>query len=127
MEETTEKKITGKCKQCGQCCKDISLDIKFPNSFKFKELIREDFNKAIEEMVGVHTAKNPYWDFSNIYSIQINKKSIHISGVTCRALEKVGKKYICPIHNQRPEICREYPQSDSIIFKLCGFKKENKE
>ena len=119
-------KLVGKCKQCGQCCRNMFLDFEIP--MKHKDFIREDFNEFIESLIGAHSKKNPHLDFSKVDEIKIyrmpeNRMRGHIYGVNCRALKKRGKKYFCLFHNDKPAICKNYPvESSSKFFKGCGFK-----
>lgn len=125
IEEAEFIKIIGKCRQCGKCCRDLILDVTFPRSFKYPygNLVREDFNALIEEAIGTHLKKNPHLDFRKVHTVKITSNSIHISGVECLALKKKGNKFICSLHKNKPEICKDYPQPNSILRKGCGFKK----
>lgn len=125
------KKIIGKCKQCGQCCRDIPLDFSLFDENRNKEFIR-NFDKSkiyefVEHFIGCHIMKNPYLNFSKVYEIEFcdegNRINGHIRGVNCKALIKKGKKYFCSIQGDKPIICKNYPTINSIIREGCGFKK----
>lgn len=120
------KKIVGKCKQCGKCCRDIQVDrsVTFNNP---KEMIRYDFNDLIEGTIGIHTRDNPYLDFSKINEINFDREGdfwfLKIYGVECRALKKVKGKFICTIHKNKPYICKKYPGANSKLRPGCGYHK----
>lgn len=125
-EETIiEKKIIGKCKQCGRCCQDIQLD--YRTEKRRNRLLKEDITKLLKEAIGAWTAQNPDFDFRYVNEIRFVKESndvrVHAHNVVCSALKKEGNKYICGIYDDRSEICTEYPCPTSIMEKGCGYRK----
>ncbi len=121
------KKLIGKCKNCGQCCKDIRLDFEIPIEHKY-DFLRNDFNDFLEHFIGAHIRQNPNFDFTKANKIEIYARTDrirgHIEGVECKALVKKGKKYICSTHDfDKPNTCVKYPDEDSILREGCGFRK----
>lgn len=113
-------KITGNCKQCGQCCKDISLDVWGVTE---TSILETDINKRLKNAIGEWVIANPYFDFTKVKKIIITDESIHVQGVNCRALVKKNGKYFCKIHKNRPQLCKDYPnENTTLFFKGCGFK-----
>ena len=114
-----KKKIIGKCKQCGQCCKNIYLDLHFND----EKILKMDFSDKLKEAIGSFIIKNPLFDFSNANKIIFKKDSLHISGIECKALIKKKGKYYCSIHDNKPRLCSNHPSEDSAILKGCGYRK----
>ena len=120
------KKIIGKCKQCGACCKNTRLDFGIPIEHPY-DFLRNDFNDFIERFIGAHIRLNPHFDFTKANRIEIytigDRIRGHISGIQCKALVKKGKKYICTIHDRdKPDVCVRHPSVNHILCKGCGYK-----
>jgi uncharacterized protein len=100
---------TGKCKQCGRCCKLIGIEMehrlaKFSAIQGFVVWWVKTFN-------GFHLDK---WD-----------KKYEIFLFTCEHL----KKNRCTNYKDRPQLCKDYPPvrkyfEKPIFFDDCGFKAE---
>jgi len=54
----TIKKLIGKCKQCGGCCRNITLDFGIPIKYKY-DFLRNDFDNFIEQFIGAQI-KSPF-------------------------------------------------------------------
>ena len=121
-------KIIGKCKNCGQCCRDLRLEMTTTFSSKPKNVLQIDLNKQRDDFISKHIKDNPYLDFSQVEDIkieQIEKYSFRLTfyNIQCRALIKKKGKYYCSIHKNKPALCEAYPSVTSEILKGCGYKK----
>ncbi len=99
-------KITGKCNQCGKCCKEIrSLGMKNENDLKFMQYIF------------------PWYRYFYISRIEDNGEIV----LSCKKLTKEGK---CSIYMFRPLLCRNYPKKqicfDKQMIEGCSYKIQKK-
>ena len=131
MTEETKSKVIGKCKQCGQCCKKIFIDMNFSDKeyiINKKEFLRNNFGLFIEQLIGCHLKANPYLDLSkanhiNFYQLEDGRIRGHIYNIDCKALIKKKGKYFCKLHDNKPDICKNYPNINSTkLFVGCGYK-----
>jgi Fe-S-cluster containining protein len=97
-----------KCKQCGNCC--LNLYDAFSTSatdqdIKMWEL--EGRDDILEWVDPIHIGSNQY-----VYDIWISPVT-HDDVNRCPWLRKLPNqdKYICRIHDFKPEHCRKYPRS----------------
>lgn len=100
-------KITGKCKQCGNCCREIrAKGMKNEKDLKFMQFIF------------------PWYKYFYISKIDANGELI----LSCKKLTKDGK---CSIYFWRPLLCRNYPRKyinfEADMIDNCGFKTEKKQ
>ncbi len=100
-ESITKKKIIGKCKQCGECCRDLQLDVADYNA---KPPIQRNLDDQFTEALGGFIRENPHLDFKNISSVLFNERSIHVCGIECTALKQKGRKFYCSIHGNKPKL-----------------------
>lgn len=96
----------GKCKKCGDCCRDIALNI---NGEKVKKI--EDFEILIKE--------NP--SYANF-----QLKMIGPEGVLSFECAKLGEDSLCMIYEKRPDVCIDYPEPDLLkcggdVINSCGY------
>lgn len=106
------KKRVGKCKQCGNCCKDFIIDMRVGSvtDFEFTEYLR-----WLEGHVGVE---------ANIVDFKGRQVELLIRN-QCKHLAKNDDgTYMCGINDSKPDICKRYPEEDygDEIAKNCGFK-----
>lgn len=109
---TTGKRRTGSCKKCGNCCKDLYIDVKLSQVTDYEF---EDYLKWINCHVNVNAIVK---DFKK-REIEINIKN------PCKHLKDNGDgTYSCAIHENKPEICRHYPEEDygDDVSHNCGYK-----
>ena len=103
----TRYKIAGKCKMCGNCCKEIRMKIApaYLSSKFFTEL-------AIRWIS---------WLF-DFYLLKIDFENRDLA-FSCKNLGKDGK---CQNYFWRPSICRNYPLLDyfkkTVFLPGCGFR-----
>lgn len=95
-----------KCKQCGNCCKGIRIDFELDNELKqhFIEISEEE---AIKYHPIFQLFKNENHKYYNCNKLINNK---------------------CSIHNNKPQLCKDYPNKDGYSIKdiECGyFNKED--
>lgn len=100
-------KITGKCNQCGKCCKEIrSLGMRNEKDLKFMQLIF------------------PWYKYFYIKRIENNGDLV----LSCTKSDASGK---CTIYKFRPFLCRNYPQKyinfNAKMIDGCGYKTEVKD
>lgn len=105
-------KRTGQCKQCGNCCRDFFIDINVPNvtDYEFTEYVR---------WLGAHVGVD-----ANILNFKGREVELKINN-PCKYLKDNGDgTFSCEIHDQKPEICKHYPEEDyhDDVSKNCGFK-----
>ncbi|MBC8440559.1 MAG: YkgJ family cysteine cluster protein [Deltaproteobacteria bacterium] len=99
---------TFKCKQCGNCC--LNLSDAFQTSVSDEEMAlweMEGRYDILEWVTSIHLGEDHY-----IHDIWISPKTGD-DVARCPWLRKLPKqdKYICRIHDLKPEHCRNYPQS----------------
>ncbi|MBU0574148.1 MAG: hypothetical protein ABIJ26_05315 [Candidatus Margulisiibacteriota bacterium] len=101
-------KITGRCKRCGNCCREIHLKMT-------PRQIRSEFfrNLCIKWLV---------WLYDFIL-LEVNTEYYYLS-FTCKHIGEDGK---CQNYTWRYNICRNYPLLDYFeepkFLPGCGFKK----
>lgn len=106
----TRYKIAGKCKMCGNCCKEIRMKISpaYLSSKFFTELVIRWVS----------------WLF-DFYLLNIDFEHNDLV-FSCKKRGKDGK---CQNYFWRPSICRNYPLLDyfkkPVFLPRCGFKCEN--
>lgn len=91
--------IAGKCNQCGRCCRTLVVKIAKPD---------EEMGKIME------------WRGVNVVDIDKDTSAIIVDDFKCKFLSRANR---CLIYNDRPEMCRKYPNiPNTTILKNCGFK-----
>lgn len=106
------KKKTGACKQCGNCCRDFIIDVQIADvtDYEFTDYLR---------WINCHNNVR-----AGIKSFRDRKVEIKIDN-SCRYLTDNGNgTYSCAIQDEKPEICKRYPDEDYTdeISKKCGFQ-----
>ena len=97
-----------KCKQCGNCCLDLNDAFQTSVSDEDVKMWKREKRFDILEWVhSMHLGGGHY-----IHDIWINPKTGR-DVWRCPWLRKLPKqdKYICRIHDVKPEYCRKYPIS----------------
>jgi uncharacterized protein len=113
------------CKQCGICC--TAIRIKF-SMCDMKRIIKEQKLKKTDMNFAVK-----YWKpITPEKALSINpelkdmllKHNLEGYFYTCRFFNKNNRK--CSIHEQRPEVCKNYPKKNETWFysQQCGYKEE---
>jgi Fe-S-cluster containining protein len=100
--QKVEYEVTGECKKCGKCCNYMySYDTYTEREFKFMQLL-----------------------FPSYRRFYIKGKDAE--GNFIFACKLVTPEGLCPLHNRRPRMCRNYPaRKISYPGKLhdgCGYK-----
>jgi Fe-S-cluster containining protein len=97
-----------KCKQCGHCCLNLSDAFQTSVSQKDVDMWRAKGRFDILEWV----CPIPIGEGHYAYDIWISPKTGE-DVWRCPWLRKLPKqdKYICRIHDVKPEHCRQYPRS----------------
>lgn len=103
---TNSKKFT--CIQCGNCC--LNLGDAFQTSVSDEDIAMWRTKGRFDILEWVHPI--PLGEGHYIYDIWISPKTGDDVS-RCPWLRKVPKqdKYICRIHDVKPEHCRKYPKS----------------
>ncbi len=99
--------ISGKCKKCGACCRNLSIDIEgkwLRSVTQFKKLVKE--NPAYKRFKIIGRGLNGYLIFN------------------CEWLKKDGT---CKDHKNRLPFCRKYPEKELYftggeLNKKCGYR-----
>jgi uncharacterized protein len=105
-------KRTGKCKQCGICCRDFCIDLHVGGvtDYEFTEYLR---------WLGVHVGvETIIKDFRNRdIELQIKNQCKHL-------VDNKDGTFSCGIQDEKPDICKRYPEEDygDDISKKCGFQ-----
>lgn len=105
--EKVDYKISGSCKKCGKCCKEIRCyGLKNEKEFKFMQFL--------------------FPHYKRFYIHKTDKDGNLV--LTCRYLDDNG---LCGVYEKRPLLCRNYPKR-SISFNAemiegCGFNVLKKE
>lgn len=99
--------VTGSCKQCAECCKQIhSYGMKNEKDLKIMQFILPHYKRFF------------------IKGKDENGELI----LSCKYLDKNGK---CSVYEKRPNICRNYPYNsvnfNGKMFATCGYKVVKKE
>ncbi len=97
-----------KCKQCGSCC--LNLNDAFETCASEEDILIWEKEGRVDILEWVDPI--PLGDDQFVYDIWISPKTG--DGVPrCPWLRKLPKreKYICRIHEAKPQHCREYPRS----------------
>ena len=97
-----------KCKQCGNCC--LNLYDAFSTCATEDDIIMwedEGRNDILDWVDPIHIGSNQF-----VYDIWISPIT-HDDVNRCPWLKKLPNqdKYICRIHDLKPEHCRKYPKS----------------
>jgi uncharacterized protein len=106
------KRRVGHCNQCGNCCRDFVIDMRVGSTtdFEFTEYLR-----WLEGHVGVEA------DIKNFMERDVE---LTIRSPCKHLVQASDGKYICDINDEKPDICKRYPEEDYCdeISKKCGFK-----
>lgn len=97
-------KRIGECLRCGNCCRSIVMTVPFGD-----EESREDYARWYSH----HKFVTVYREKGN-FNLQVRFE------LTCKFLIKEKGKLGCKIYRQRPKICRDFPDKNSMKCK--GFK-----
>lgn len=99
---------TFKCIQCGNCC--LNLSDAFQTSVSGEDIALWRVKGRFDILDWVDPI--PVGDGNYVYDIWINPKTGD-DVFRCPWLRKLPKqdKYICRIHDVKPEHCRNYPRS----------------
>ena len=99
---------TFKCIQCGNCC--INLSDAFQTSVTHDDIAMWEREGRLDILEWVYPI--PLGEGYYIYDIWINPKTGD-DVYRCPWLRKLPNqdKYICRIHDLKPEHCRQYPKS----------------
>jgi Fe-S-cluster containining protein len=105
-------KRTGSCRQCGSCCRDFCIDLHLGGvtDYEFTEYLR-----WLEAHVGVRASIK---DFRKRYvELQIMNQCKYL-------VENTDGTFSCAIHENKPEVCKQYPEEDysDEVSKKCGYK-----
>ncbi len=112
----------GNCKLCGQCCKDLALEVEIPiepNGKSIKELAKIKKQKEIQRYI-----KKGYKDVEASRITWLTKDLMKFTiSLTCPYLE--NKK--CVIHKERgyskkPAFCQRFPTPEVTRPKGCGYR-----
>ena len=100
--------LIGECNQCGECCRNLTLS-------DGGELIRSE--EAFQRLL----QKRPEYDIFQISHRDPVEKLIYFS------CTKLGEDNRCQAYEQRPRICRIYPNSRMFDFgarlpQLCSYQ-----
>ncbi|MCD1294967.1 zinc/iron-chelating domain-containing protein [Methanocella sp. CWC-04] len=106
------KKKTGKCNQCGNCCRDFFIDVNLDQvtDYEFMDYIKWlSCHMNVEVKVKDHKRRK--------IEIQVKNPCKHL-------VDNGDGTYSCAIQENKPEICRHYPEEDyeDDISSKCGFK-----
>lgn len=106
------KRRTGKCQQCGNCCRDFIIDVRIGDVTDYEFA---DYLQWINCHEGVRA------DIKNF-----GKREVELLvEAPCRHLRKDGDgTWSCAIQGSKPDICRRYPEEeyDDEIGRKCGFR-----
>ena len=100
---------TGKCNECGRCCRKIYVK-------NFKHVIKDE--KEFEKLQYIHR----FYSYLKV----IGKDE---TGLIFECTKLDAKTNKCTIHKSRPGICRRYPQEEMLsmggeLSEGCGYKLE---
>jgi len=97
------------CKQCGNCCLNLwdayQSSVDQSDIDMWKENLREDILEWVDPI--------DCGEGAVVCDIWINPRTGE-DVIRCPWLRKLPKKnkYICRIHEVKPKVCREYPQTE---------------
>jgi len=97
------------CKQCGNCCLNLwdayQSSVDQSDIDMWKENLREDILEWVDPI--------DCGEGAVVYDIWINPRTGE-DVIRCPWLRKLPEKnkYICRIHEVKPKVCREYPQTE---------------
>jgi Fe-S-cluster containining protein len=103
---------TGSCKQCGNCCKDLVIDLHVGGmtDYEFTDYIRWlDGHEGIQ--AGIKNFK------TRDVELQIKSRCKHL-------IANGDGTFACDVQDSKPDICKRYPEQDysDDISRECGFK-----
>ena len=105
-------KRTGNCKRCGNCCRDfyINLQVGGVTDYEFTEYLR-----WLEGHAGVA---------ASIKNFRGRNVELQISNPCRHLVDNHDGTFSCAIQDNKPEICKRYPEEDfnDEVSKNCGFK-----
>ncbi|MBR9700147.1 YkgJ family cysteine cluster protein [Candidatus Woesearchaeota archaeon] len=93
-----------KCTFCGKCCIELTVKISDEDIKRIKKAGHKRKDFAVKDMFDLRTGK---------YALKKQENE------WCVFLRKEGEKYLCSIHEHRPETCRKYPFFDDTPLKSC--------
>ncbi len=126
------------CNMCGNCCRMAT----FKGGLSYEEVLElanskdedesqvvgaKDFLAIFQPYVSSEEAKKIAPEFTeSVY--EIFGKDSKVGFFHCKFLGKMGEKYGCLIHEDRPQLCRMYPipHERTFYFPECGFKEQGR-
>lgn len=96
---------TGDCRQCGQCCRRLGWLWVFAGDDTIEWMQAHDPEITIipdEDAQGYYWVSVPY---------------------PCKQLIDIGDgKYSCAMHDKKPRLCKQYPESTDELKPGCGYR-----
>lgn len=132
-----KKVLTGECIQCGKCCTAMHLSGTLDGK-PIHQFVREWLDEWPEpDEEWDYWAKIQHQTFTHVlrHFVEWNEYEARIRGLNdeqlfyCKLLVEMDGKFICPIHDRKPRICKEYPfykdsdpyQETVCIHAQCGY------
>ena len=103
---------TGSCRQCGNCCRDFCIDLRVGGMTDYEFT---DYLRWLDAHLGVST---------EIKNFKARSVELRIMNGCRHLVDNRDGTFSCAIQDNKPEICKRYPEEDygDDISKKCGFK-----
>ncbi len=112
----------GSCKMCGQCCKNLALEIETsaePNGHSkaaaAKIEIQKEINKYIKKGYKDVEASRVTWLKGNDFKFTLTLTCPHLKGNKCVIHSNKG-------YGNKPDFCRKFPEYGVDRPKNCGYR-----
>ena len=121
IKEIIDYRENFKCKQTGTCCRLASSEFSY-EELQAKALNNDEFARQFTSIFipykDIEEARNVFPEYVDLLISRLGKGE-KLNFFHCKHLQ--GKN-ICPIYEDRPQICRDFPDNPlSVLPPVCGY------
>jgi len=107
------------CEKCGSCCKLAAT----PNSPEVLNMLADNGDKFAKEFIEYFKPYEDFDEIKNLYPDYFDTVDIVNEKLYFYHCDLVTEDNLCPKYDERPQICRDFPENPIDILPVkCGFK-----
>ncbi len=123
IEEINSLKENYHCEKCAACCRLASSEFSYEElkmRAKDGDIFSQQFVSVFVPYENKEDARKFYPEFFDL----LKEKYKNDSGIHFYYCPKLGEDNLCTDYENRPDICRDFPNNPLVIFpKGCGYRK----